>query len=72
LTLRNTVRKQYLLNSQASKGTTTLNQHKGLTCFPIAKEYRPEDRNVEYGKEGHDKCNAKGFRDGIPERRLIS
>jgi hypothetical protein len=24
---------------------------------PIA-EYRPEDRNIEYGKEGHDKCNA--------------
>jgi hypothetical protein len=39
---------------------------------PIAEEYRPENRNVEYGKEGHDKCNAKGFRDVIPERRLIS
>jgi hypothetical protein len=37
---------------------------------PIAEEYRPEDRNVEYRKD--DKCNAKGFRDGIPERRLIS
>ena len=36
---------------------------------PITEKYWPEDRNIEYREEGHDKGNAKGFCDGIPETR---
>lgn len=38
---------------------------------PIADKYWPEDRNVEYGEEGHDESNEKGFCDGIPETRSV-
>jgi hypothetical protein len=38
---------------------------------PIKEKYWPKDRNIKYREEGHDESNAKGFRDGIPEARLI-
>jgi hypothetical protein len=34
---------------------------------PIAEQYWPEDGNVEYREECHDKSNTEGFCDGIPE-----
>ena len=33
---------------------------------PVAQQYRPKDRNVKHGKEGHDKCYTEGPCDGVP------
>jgi hypothetical protein len=34
---------------------------------PITEEYRPENRDIKYRKEGHQKGDTESLCDGIPE-----
>ena len=37
---------------------------------PVAKQYRPEDRNIKDREERHEKGNAEGLSHGVPELEL--
>ena len=39
---------------------------------PVAKQNRPEDRNIKDGEEGHQKRNAEGLSHGVPEKQIQS
>lgn len=38
---------------------------------PVAKQYRPEDRNVKDREECHEKCYAECLSHGVPVRDSI-
>lgn len=37
---------------------------------PVTEQYRPKDRNIKDGEEGHDERNAKSFGEWVPETMI--